>query len=229
MENIAEFSDVDLKGIRITGTIGRGNFGIVFKGTEIRAQKEHKVAIKRIRVENKTAYIRQACREIRILTEVNSPYIMKLRNIVFSVDFLHIVTDLYFSDLLRIIQSDRLYSKFEGEDIRRISYQILCGLEHLHSMGILHRDIKPANIMIDYDMTVKLGDFGSSRWMTGKAQNEGEQSTYRNLFTEYVVTRWYRAPEIICTAGNYDAAEDVWAAGCVIAEMILRKPLFCGR
>ena len=213
--------------------IGSGCFGSVFKGVSSETGNVKTVAIKQIKIENKSAYIRSACREVSILRNASHPNVIKLHRVLRKGDHLFMVTDLYFGDLSRVIESDRLYCKMKTEDLVTIAFQILSGLDYLHSKGIIHRDLKPANFMIDFDMTVKIGDFGSARSIggrhgKGRMEDVGTDESV-NAFTDYVVTRWYRAPEVICTAGNYGFAQDVWAAGCVIAELLSRQPLFPGR
>jgi len=99
-------------------------------------------------------------------------------------------------------------------------YQMLRGLKYIHSAGVIHRDLKPENILINgADCNLKITDFGLARGVY-KEDN-------LNL-TEYVVTRWYRAPEVMCSAKQYDEKVDVWSVGCIFAELLKRKPIFPG-
>jgi renal tumor antigen len=98
-------------------------------------------------------------------------------------------------------------------------YQILKALAYMHSRGIFHRDIKPENCMVNPGtFEVKLVDFGSAAVVTRSPP-----------FTEYVATRWYRAPECLLTSGAYGPEMDVWAVGCILYELVAGKPLFPGR
>jgi len=99
-----------------------------------------------------------------------------------------------------------------------ILYQILRGLKYLHSGSVLHRDLKPSNLLINGDCFLKIADFGLAR----VEEEEG-------LMTEYVATRWYRAPEVILSWKEYDKSIDIWSVGCIFAEILLRKPLFQGK
>jgi renal tumor antigen len=95
-------------------------------------------------------------------------------------------------------------------------YQLLKAIEHMHRNGIFHRDIKPENILLMGD-TVKLADLGSCRGLYSKPP-----------FTEYISTRWYRAPECLLTDGYYGYKMDIWGAGCVFFEILSLFPLFPG-
>jgi len=99
-------------------------------------------------------------------------------------------------------------------------YQLLCGLKYIHSAEVLHRDLKPENILINGgDCRLKITDFGLARGVMKESDTK---------LTEYVVTRWYRAPEVMCSSRRYDEGVDVWSVGCIMAELYLRKPFFPG-
>lgn len=100
---------------------------------------------------------------------------------------------------------------------------MLCALKYLHSTSVLHRDLKPSNILLNSNCDLKLCDFGLSRGLSGKDAGDAD-----NNLTEYVVTRWYRAPEIMLSCQEYSKAIDVWSLGCIFGEMLLRKPMFPG-
>lgn len=99
-------------------------------------------------------------------------------------------------------------------------YQIVRGLKFIHSAGIAHRDIKPRNLLINASADLKICDFGLARPLFKKDK--------ASVLTDYVVTRWYRAPELLLNAKKYTVAVDMWSVGCVFAEMILRKPFLNG-
>ena len=97
-------------------------------------------------------------------------------------------------------------------------YQILRGLKYIHSANVLHRDLKPSNLLLNANCDLKICDFGLAR-VTSES----------DFMTEYVVTRWYRAPELLLNSSDYTAAIDVWSVGCIFMELMDRKPLFPGR
>jgi mitogen-activated protein kinase 1/3 len=119
------------------------------------------------------------------------------------------------SDLHKIIYSE---NELSNSHIAFIIYQILAALKHIHSAGVIHRDLKPGNILINADCSAKICDFGLARGV-------GDEDM---LLTEYVVTRWYRAPEVVVSAQRYDESVDIWAVGCILAEMLLKEPVFQG-
>lgn len=101
-------------------------------------------------------------------------------------------------------------------------YQTLRGLKAMHSANVLHRDLKPSNLLLNANCDLKICDFGLARSAASQEDNAG-------FMTEYVATRWYRAPEIMLTFKEYTKAIDVWSVGCILAEMLSGKPLFPGK
>ena len=127
------------------------------------------------------------------------------------------------ADLEQIIRSAQPLTL---EHVRHLSRQLLCGLGHLHRRGIAHRDVKPANLLVDARCRLKLCDLGLARRLrrpapAGPAPRGGDAR-----FTDYVVTRWYRAPELLLGSRAYTLKVDTWAAGCVVAELLARRPVF---
>ena len=119
------------------------------------------------------------------------------------------------TDLHRIIYSRQ---SLTIDHIQYFIYQILRGLKYIHSANVLHRDLKPSNLLLNSNCDLKICDFGLARV---------EDDNNPNL-TEYVVTRWYRAPEIMLSCQEYTKAIDVWSVGCIFAELLARGPLFPG-
>ena len=103
-------------------------------------------------------------------------------------------------------------------NIKCYTLQTLLGLEYLHSNWILHRDLKPNNLLVDSSGCLKLGDFGLAKYF----------GSPNRQYTHEVVTRWYRAPELLFGAKKYGTGVDIWAVGCILAELLLRIPFLAG-
>lgn len=125
-------------------------------------------------------------------------------------------TQLYECDLDRIISSSQ---KLTDQHAQYFIYQILRGLKYVVSANIIHRDLKPSNILVNSNCDLAICDFGLARGISFNTD-------FR--MTEYVVTRWYRAPELLCDLPYYGTAVDIWSVGCIMAEIIGRKPMFRG-
>ena len=109
--------------------------------------------------------------------------------------------------------------------VQFIVYQMLKALKYCHSGGLVHRDLKPSNLLLNEECLLKVADFGLARSL--RALKGGDQEG-ASVLTDYVATRWYRAPEIILGSNNYTFAVDMWAVGCIIAEMFIGKPMVPG-
>lgn len=121
------------------------------------------------------------------------------------------------TDLDRVINSRQGLSI---DHVRFFIYQLLRGLKYLHSANVLHRDLKPSNILVNSNCDLKICDFGLARVVEEELSGD---------LTEYVVTRWYRAPEILLATTDYTSAIDVWSVGCIFAELLAREPVFPGQ
>ena len=137
----------------------------------------------------------------------------------------YIVADLMETDLHRIIYSKQ---KLEIEHCQYFIYQVLCGLKFIHSANVIHRDLKPSNLLVNSDCLIKICDFGLARGIVSENDEDAEKVGGSMLLTEYVVTRWYRAPEIMLACNQYSKAIDIWGVGCIFAELINRKAMFPG-
>merc|ERR1711937_226666 len=164
----------------------------------------------------------------RILREVKLLRQLKHDNIISIFDMypppdadfedIYIVTDLMETDLHRVIYSKQ---QLTDEHFQYFIYQLLRGLKYLHSANVVHRDLKPSNILVNKNCDLKICDFGLARGYGGDEDDP-------NL-TDYVVTRWYRAPEVVLLASEYTKSVDVWSVGCILCELIGRKPIFTGK
>jgi hypothetical protein len=137
------------------------------------------------------------------------------------------------TDLSHIIASQQTLT---DAHIKYFLYQILRGLKFIHSAGVLHRDLKPQNVLVNASCELVVCDFGLARatgrkCMThaGPSEASAAEDELEAELTKYVVTRWYRAPELLAQASTYDAAADVWSVGCILAEILGRRPLLPGR
>jgi serine/threonine protein kinase len=160
-------------------------------------------------------------REIRLLAHLQHPNILGIKQVfVKGPEFsdVYMCLELMDCDLHTMIKRSKT---LEDQHFRSIMHQITCGLLCLHTASIIHRDLKPGNVLVAADGDVKLADFGLARAIEARIDYDG--------LTEYVVTRYYRAPEVVLTATEYTYAVDIWSAGCILGEMFLRKPLFQGR
>jgi serine/threonine protein kinase len=160
--------------------------------------------------------------EVRFLRKLNHENVVKLLEVIreqnSDVSYIFEYCD---CNLFQFIENHRKQKMFISEmKIRNIIYQIVCGVKYLHSCNIMHRDLKPENIlMIINNNLIKIADFGTAK----------EIPEFRNnSLTDYVCTRWYRAPECTLKSNNYNEKIDVWAIGCIMAELYTLKPLFPG-
>ena len=209
-----------MKKYQILKVIGDGTYGKVYAG--INKETNEKVAIKILK--NKMSSWEECIlqNEVRFLGKLNNENIVKLlevnREQNNDVSYIFELCD---CNLFEFIEKHRKQKMFISEaKVRNIVYQITSGIKYLHSKNIMHRDLKPENIlMILNNNLVKIADFG-----TAKEIPEFKD----NALTDYVCTRWYRAPECALKSNNYNEKIDVWAIGCIMAELYTLKPIFPG-
>jgi serine/threonine protein kinase len=165
---------------------------------------------------------RRTLREMALMRHLRHDNVAPLRDVLTTGDDVYLVYELMDTDLHRICRSPQALS---DEHISFFLYQALRGLKYVHSAGVMHRDLKPSNLLVNANCDLKLCDFGLARACVAP-----EASSARALrLTEYVVTRWYRAPELLLSCPSYSQSVDVWSAGCILAELLGRRPLFPGR
>ncbi|KAL8023040.1 putative protein kinase domain, WW domain, protein kinase-like domain superfamily [Plasmopara halstedii] len=207
--------------------IGHGSYGVVcsVRNTET----NEKLAIKKITPMAGDEWdATHTLREIRLMRCLGAhENIISLKDLSMckDKDELYMMMELADTDLHRLIQSSCPLT--EGH-IRVIMYQVLSGVKAMHDNGVLHRDLKPGNLLLNKDCELKITDFGLARMMP-KNGSQQLASDEVSMMTEYVVTRWYRPPELMLAPnGSYDGAIDMWSVGCILGELVSRRPLFPG-
>ena len=198
--------------------VGNGTFGVVYQATV--AETGETVAIKKVFQDK-----RYKNRELQIMKELIHPNVVGLRHAFYTTGdkpdelYLNVVMEFMPEGLYRVIKHyTRMRQPMPPLLIKLYSYQIIRSLGYIHAVGVCHRDIKPQNLLVDTsNHTLKLCDFGSAKKLI-----RGEPNV------SYICSRYYRAPELIFGATDYSTAIDIWSAGCVIAEILLGKPLFPG-
>lgn len=296
---------------RLEKIVGHGAYGHVAQAFDVYLKKN--VAIKKVgNLFQDLVDARRVLREICILRRLNCPYLIQILDVMVPPNFpkdetIYVVMDFVDTDLFKVIHSQQY---FQIEHVDSILYQLLCGLLYLHSAGVIHRDIKPANILVNMDVTIKIGDFGMARrvpcietlnevkdelpniqeisqnkkdasQITAHASSEvlvsegvstpvsvvpggepsalsadnslriapgsagssppvsGTRTAIKRTMTKHVVTRHYRAPELL-VHDEYNASVDVWSLGCIFAELLQmleqncsdyrnRSPIFPGK
>jgi len=209
--------------------LGYGGNGLVFSAVDTDCDK--RVAVKKIILTDPQS-VKHALREIKIIRRLDHDNIVKvfetlgpngrrLTEDVVSlteVNSVYIVQEYMETDLCQLLERGLLS---EGH-ARLFMYQLLRGLKYIHSANVLHRDLKPANLFVNTeDLVLKIGDFGLARIMDPHYSHKGHLS-------EGLVTKWYRSPRLLLSPNNYTKAIDMWAAGCIFAEMLTGKTLFAG-
>ncbi|KAK3009548.1 hypothetical protein RJ639_013778, partial [Escallonia herrerae] len=199
--------------------VGRGAYGIVCCAKNSETKEE--VAIKRIAnaFENRID-AKRTLREIKLLCHMDHENIIKIKDIIRPpererFDDVYIVNELMDTDLHQIIHSSQALTE---DHCQYFLYQLLRGLKYIHSANVLHRDLKPSNLLLNANCDLKICDFGLAR-----------TTSETDSMTEYVVTRWYRAPELLLNCSEYTAAIDIWSVGCILMEIMKREPLFPGK
>lgn len=197
--------------------IGSGAQGVVCSALDIVTNE--RVAIKKlVKPFQNDTYAKRAFRELRLMKMVHHKNIIGLLNLFTPAtcldDFqdVYIVMELMDANLCRVIGIE-----LDHDRMSYLLYQLLCGIKHLHSAGIIHRDLKPSNIVVKEDCSLKILDFGLARTADQMFQ-----------MTPYVVTRYYRAPEVI-VGMKYKQNVDIWSVGCIFAEMVKGEILLPGR
>ncbi|KAI9101545.1 hypothetical protein K1719_023789 [Acacia pycnantha] len=195
--------------------LGEGTYGVVYKAIDTKTGET--VAIKKIRLGKQKEGINfTALREIKLLKELKNPNIIELIDAFPHKGNLHLVFEFMETDLEAVIRDRNIF--LSPADIKSYLQMTLKGLAYCHKKWVLHRDVKPNNLLIGPNGQLKLADFGLAR-VFGSPDRR---------FTHQVFARWYRAPELLFGAKQYGSGVDVWAAACIFAELLLRRPFLQG-
>ncbi|XP_077468565.1 serine/threonine-protein kinase MAK-like isoform X1 [Stigmatopora argus] len=193
--------------------LGDGTYGSVILGRNL--ESGELVAIKKMK---RKFYSWEECmnlREVKSLKKLNHANVIKLKEVIRENDHLYFVFE-YMKENLYQLMKDRT-RLFPESAVRNIMFQILQGLAFIHKHGFFHRDMKPENLLCMGPELVKIADFGLAREIRS-----------RPPYTDYVSTRWYRAPEVLLRSISYSSPIDQWAVGCIMAELYTLRPLFPG-
>nr|CAI5827150.1 unnamed protein product [Callosobruchus analis] len=198
--------------------LGEGQFATVYKARDV--ELDAIVAVKKIKIgtrqEADDGINRTALREIKLLQELHHKNLIGLLDVFGHMSNVSLVFDFMDTDLEVIIKDNTII--LTTGNIKAYILQTLQGLEYLHLNWILHRDLKPNNLLVNAAGVLKIGDFGLAKLY----------GSPNRINTHQVVTRWYRAPELLYGAKQYGTCIDMWAVGCILAELLLRVPLFPG-
>ncbi|GLU11721.1 hypothetical protein SLE2022_284460 [Rubroshorea leprosula] len=199
--------------------VGRGAYGIVCCAKNSETKEE--VAIKKIgNAFDNRIDAKRTLREIKLVRHLDHDNIVKIKDIIppperEGFNDVYIAYELMDTDMHQIIRSSQ---PLTDDHCQYFLYQLLRGLKYIHSANVLHRDLKPSNLLLNANCDLKICDFGLAR-----------TTSETDFMTEYVVTRWYRAPELLLNCSEYTAAIDIWSVGCILMEIIRREPLFPGK
>ncbi|GAV60896.1 Pkinase domain-containing protein [Cephalotus follicularis] len=209
---------------KIEEVIGKGSYGVVCSAYDTHTGE--KVAIKKINdIFEHVSDATRILREIKLLRILRHPDIVEIKHILLppsrrEFKDIYVVFELMESDLHQVIKAN---DDLTPEHYQFFLYQLLRGLKYIHTANVFHRDLKPKNILANADCKLKICDFGLAR----VAFNDTPTAIF---WTDYVATRWYRAPELCGSFfSKYTPAIDIWSIGCIFAELLTGKPLFPGK
>ncbi|XP_019413242.1 PREDICTED: probable serine/threonine-protein kinase At1g54610 isoform X2 [Lupinus angustifolius] len=199
--------------------IGQGTYSTVYKAHDLTNQKI--VALKRVRFHNHDPEsVKFMAREIHVLRRLDHPNVIKLEGLITSSmsHSLYLVFEYMEHDLTGLASNPAI--KFSEPQLKCYMHQLLSGLDHCHSHGVLHRDIKGSNLLIDNNGVLKIADFGLASHF---------DPDHNVPLTSRVVTLWYRPPELLLGANHYGVAVDLWSTGCILGELYTGRPILPGK
>ncbi|XP_020223860.1 mitogen-activated protein kinase 20 isoform X2 [Cajanus cajan] len=222
MEFFSDYGDANR--YKIQEVIGKGSYGVVCSAIDTHTRE--KVAIKKIHdIFEHVSDAARILREIKLLRLLRHPDIVEIKHVMMPPsrrDFkdIYVVFELMESDLHQVIKANDDLTK---EHYQFFLYQLLRALKYIHSANVYHRDLKPKNILANANCKLKICDFGLAR----VAFSDTPTTVF---WTDYVATRWYRAPELCGSFySRYTPAIDIWSIGCIFAEVLIGKPVFPGK
>ncbi|PSS07946.1 Serine/threonine-protein kinase [Actinidia chinensis var. chinensis] len=202
--------------------IGQGTYSSVFRARDLGTGRI--VALKKVRFDNfEPESVRFMAREIMILRRLDHPNIIKLEGLISSrlSCSIYLVFEYMEHDISGLLSCPDI--KFSEAQVKCYMKQLLSGLDHCHSRGVMHRDIKGANLLVNNEGVLKVADFGLANFCSSGP------SGHRPPLTSRVVTLWYRPPELLLGSTDYGASVDLWSVGCVFAELLVGRPILQGR
>ncbi|NXE97871.1 CDKL2 protein, partial [Menura novaehollandiae] len=200
---------------QVLGLVGEGSYGVV---TKCRNRENGQiVAVKKFLESEEDAAVRKiALREIKLLKQLRHENLVNLLEVCKRKKRWYLVFEFVDHTVLDDLEASP--NGLDYDRVRKYLFQIMRGIAFCHSHNIIHRDIKPENILVSQSGVVKLCDFGFARPLAASGE----------VYTDYVATRWYRAPELLVGDSKYGKPVDVWAVGSLITEMLTGEPLFPG-
>ena len=208
---------------RVLEKLGEGSFASVHKCVhESGPGSEEFVAVKRLKTKFESWEKCKRLREVQALTKLKHENIIRCKEVILEKNHeLYLVFEFAGANLWQLIRDTSKTKELPVERIQSLCHQIFKGLAHMHKHNFFHRDIKPENILLRRENgqeVIKIADLGCAREIRS-----------RPPYTDYVATRWYRAPELLLRMPRYSSPIDLWATGCIFAELFLRRNLFNGK
>ena len=207
------------KKYEVLGIVGEGAYGVVYK-CKNKITNEF-VAIKKFKETDDEIVIKTMKRELEMLKKIKHENIVEYKESFIHKKNLYLVFEYVEKNLLELLQETP--NGISPPKIKYLIYQLIKAIKYLHSKNIIHRDIKTENLLINPDLKLKLCDFGFAREVKLNMENNNISQ-----MTDYVATRWYRAPELLLSGGIYGPEVDYWAIGCIMGELIDGNPIFPG-
>jgi cyclin-dependent kinase-like len=196
----------------VIGIVGEGAYGIVMKCRN--KETNEIVAIKKFKDGEEEIVQKSMLRELKVLKKLRHENIVQLKESFRRKGKLYLVFEYVDRNLLEILE--QYPNGLDQQMVKRFIYQLCKSLIYIHNNDMIHRDIKPENILVTNDLHVKVCDFGFTRSLPQKG----------GILTDYVATRWYRAPELLLGCSNYGKEIDFWAVGCIMGEITDGKAMF---